>query len=567
MGNRLDRRASDPAARPAPGACLTLLLTLVLGVAGTVALYQVLCQWEDSRLDAAFEDVAGHSVGKVQAAQAANLLALQSVSALYAGSEEVERQEFGEFVWRFLPRFNGLEAIAWAPRVSSAERDAREKAAAEAGHPGFQFTERGDDGRLRAARARAAYYPAYFLEPYAGNETFLGFDLASHPVAWEAMRWACDTARTTATSRMSPAEGGPKPGAILVFQAIYRKGEPCRTPEQRWESIAGFACAVLDLPDLLSDTLAPLDAGGLDVSVWDPDGPEGRQYLGHVSLGPEAGMTPPPSHADAAHAVGPRLVRTIPVAGRKWEVVCTPSEAWLADHREWFSVVALLAGLLATGLLVAHFRSTLHRTAKIEQLAAQLAGANRDLEALASRDELTGLWNRRQFITFLTAEVARTRRHGGQVALAMIDVDVFKGINDTRGHAFGDHVLKAVAQILASDVRTTDIVGRYGGDEFMILMPETPAEGAACTLERIRRRIAGQEISDGTHTAHATISAGIAASRPGVEVAVESLVRESDEALYVAKRAGRDCTRRWDEACLGQPAEPHVSDAVVDALR
>ena len=104
--------------------------------------------------------------------------------------------------------------------------------------------------------------------------------------------------------------------------------------------------------------------------------------------------------------------------------------------------------------------------------------ANRRLEELATTDAVTGLANRRRFMEVLEAEFQRSRRYGGRLALAMVDVDRFKRFNDTHGHAFGDRVLVEVAKRLAAGARQTDVVARLGGDEFVILMPETSADDA-----------------------------------------------------------------------------------------
>lgn len=161
------------------------------------------------------------------------------------------------------------------------------------------------------------------------------------------------------------------------------------------------------------------------------------------------------------------------------------------------------------------------------------------LEALAATDALTGLMNRRRFFQRLEAEVARAARFSRPLSVAMVDVDHFKRVNDTYGHATGDAVLRAVAQTLREALRAMDAVGRVGGEEFAVLLPETGLEAAAGVLERIRQAVAGLEVmaADGRQV-RVTVSAGVAAWQAGEEA--EAALRRADAALYAAKSAGRN---------------------------
>jgi len=195
------------------------------------------------------------------------------------------------------------------------------------------------------------------------------------------------------------------------------------------------------------------------------------------------------------------------------------------------------------------------RTAELAETNARLQSANVQLAQLATTDELTGLWNRRRFIEMLQAECRRADRSGADVALAMLDVDRFKAVNDTFGHAFGDRVLQAVATRLNREARTTDIVARYGGEEFMVLMPDTSADEAFNAAERIRRRIAAHSVTDGPRSVDITVSIGISARRADDPADADTLVRLADEALYAAKQAGRNRTRTWADLASERDAD------------
>jgi diguanylate cyclase (GGDEF)-like protein len=187
---------------------------------------------------------------------------------------------------------------------------------------------------------------------------------------------------------------------------------------------------------------------------------------------------------------------------------------------------------------------------------ARLEDANRRLRELASVDDVTGIPNRRRFMEMLRHEFERVRRRGGGLSLALLDVDHFKVINDTHGHAFGDRVLKALAGALRQGARGADIVARYGGDEFVVLMPDTSLRGALCAATRLHRETTGLDVSDGAAAVRVTFSLGLAAAGGPAGGTPEGLIHMADEALYAAKRAGRNAIRTWNQAAREQPALP-----------
>ena len=158
-----------------------------------------------------------------------------------------------------------------------------------------------------------------------------------------------------------------------------------------------------------------------------------------------------------------------------------------------------------------------------------------NLARLAIHDELTGLFNRRHFQERLQMEIQRAQRYGQNLSLGMFDVDLFKQINDTQGHAEGDRVLVGLGQVLRSVIRATDEAYRFGGDEIAILIPETTGPHALIMAEKILRTVAATDILDGHRV---TLSGGIAEYRPAEEPS--AFLQRADAALYAAKRAGRN---------------------------
>jgi diguanylate cyclase (GGDEF)-like protein/PAS domain S-box-containing protein len=160
------------------------------------------------------------------------------------------------------------------------------------------------------------------------------------------------------------------------------------------------------------------------------------------------------------------------------------------------------------------------------------------LRELATKDELTELYNRRHFLELAQVELARVRRTRAPLSLAMIDVDHFKHVNDRFGHAAGDRALKELSLALRETVRTADVAARIGGEEFVLLLPDTGLEGALAVTERLRDRVRKSELSVEGETLKFTVSAGVAELGP--DESVDSLLKRADEALYRAKAAGRD---------------------------
>ncbi|MCW2244615.1 diguanylate cyclase (GGDEF)-like protein [Azospirillum fermentarium] len=179
--------------------------------------------------------------------------------------------------------------------------------------------------------------------------------------------------------------------------------------------------------------------------------------------------------------------------------------------------------------------------ARVAERTRELAEANASLERLATTDALTGVWNRRHIMDLAVAEVARARRYGRPLSVLLLDLDHFKRVNDTYGHAAGDRTLRAVVARARGALRTTDCLGRCGGEEFLILLPETAPEEARMVAERVRTAIAAGPMDFDGHSFALSASIGVAAWQEG-ESSVEQALRRADAALYDAKNAGRNRT-------------------------
>jgi diguanylate cyclase (GGDEF)-like protein len=174
-------------------------------------------------------------------------------------------------------------------------------------------------------------------------------------------------------------------------------------------------------------------------------------------------------------------------------------------------------------------------------LLAEMAAPHLDLARLAmlsQTDDLTLLFNRRYLDDVLVREIDRARRYGHPLSVLMLDLDHFKRVNDSFGHAVGDEVLRQLGDRLRALSRLADVALRWGGEEFLILMPETDGRRAREVAERLRVGIGGMPYATASGDQFVTLSIGVASLRPGDDAG--ALLRRADDALYQAKRGGRD---------------------------
>ncbi len=180
------------------------------------------------------------------------------------------------------------------------------------------------------------------------------------------------------------------------------------------------------------------------------------------------------------------------------------------------------------------------RNVQLQQEIEERKKAQKALEHLATQDPLTGLANRRHFLDLARRAFIQARRYSRPLTAVMIDIDQFKHINDTFGHKTGDKVLSAVAAYMQEVLRKVDILGRFGGDEFVILLPETNRDGAMQLVERLRNCLAHRSEIIAGLALPVTLSIGIAAISEEPELTLDTLLQRADQAMYLAKQAGRN---------------------------
>ncbi|MEX2376285.1 MAG: GGDEF domain-containing protein [Dehalococcoidia bacterium] len=219
----------------------------------------------------------------------------------------------------------------------------------------------------------------------------------------------------------------------------------------------------------------------------------------------------------------------------QWPAIGTAGGSW-----------ALALVLTSVGLavqLVLNQRAAARRESNLRRIAAQLREVSAELDRLARTDGLTGVANRRSLFDLMGTEFRRSRRYGRNLSVLMLDLDGFKQVNDRWGHPLGDEILRDIASLVRQNVRESDTVGRYGGEEFMVILPEASAAQAVAAAEKLRSAVEAHDFRTSGHIpspVRITVSVGVASMPVEEEQDEVELFSRADQALYEAKRTGRN---------------------------
>jgi diguanylate cyclase (GGDEF)-like protein len=206
------------------------------------------------------------------------------------------------------------------------------------------------------------------------------------------------------------------------------------------------------------------------------------------------------------------------------------------------NIIGLMTALRLNKLQRLQFHSLATERKSNKRLTEEIEQRERleaELRRLAQMDDLTGLNNRRWFMELAEQELRHSQRTGTPLTICMIDLDHFKAVNDTHGHAIGDHALEILSRLCKDELRKMDIMGRFGGEEFVVALPNATPQDAGFVAERIRKRIAGYRFTGELAGLTLTVTIGIAGVEPG-EKNLDAALLRADKALYDGKHAGRD---------------------------
>ena len=244
------------------------------------------------------------------------------------------------------------------------------------------------------------------------------------------------------------------------------------------------------------------------------------------------GLTGPEVCARLRAGAGPRYTYVLLLTARhKMEDVVKGLEAGADDY-------------LTKPFDTAELRARLRAAERILALQEKLVKSRQELEELATHDPLTQLWNRRAILEMLCSEAARAKREGTSLAVVLVDVDHFKQVNDSHGHLCGDQVLCEVARRMEAALRPYDLLGRFGGEEFLVILNKCDPSSAATRAENLRAAIAKKPFQTRSNALDVTISVGLTLSTDFEQESLDEILAATDVAMYAAKNAGRNCVRR-----------------------
>jgi len=318
---------------------VAVVSVLLLGLLATSVVYLVASHAVEHDRQTEFESLANYRINTFRSSVRAQLGDVHSLKALFGVAPDVGRAEFARFAAELMSNSESMQTLEWVPRVEHESRQAWEERARREGLADFIIRERGLSGGLRPATTRPEYFPVYYVEPVAGNEPAIGFDLASNPVRRAAIERARETRLPSSTGRVTLVqETDSQFGALLFFPVFDRDGQ-----------LKGFVLGVLRAGSLLQGALAHLRERRLEVTLFDATAPEDSSFLARFSDGVlEATRGNEPLQAGPGKFVSAGLIH---VADREWIIQCRPVPGSSFAKESMAPLLALLVGLIVTALL------------------------------------------------------------------------------------------------------------------------------------------------------------------------------------------------------------------------
>src|SRR2546427_2243550 len=460
---------------------------------------------------------------------------------LFDSSNEVTRDEFHQFAQALSlgERYPGVTNISFSFRIPHArklqfERAVRaEKSPLVKGLPEFAIKPPGE---------RPEYAVLSYLEPMGKNVAAWGLDLNADPLRRSAVDRARDSGQISASSGVTLLrDGNASVASTLLRLAVYRGGGVPGSVDERQRLYSGMVGSAVRVGEMIDATLSKEVLARTQLQIYEAGGAPGegtaRDTLLFDSASPGAAAAAPGEFS------GYGVTRRLAVGDREWRLRIVPRKDPV-DFLDKAGIAAILAALLAISALLFWLMTSV---AVSESRGAELAQRNREaallrekLQEQAMHDKLTGLYNRHYVEEWLGLQLRRAQRHGRPIAAIMLDIDQFKRFNDSFGHEAGDLVLRELAVVLRRLARQSDVASRYGGEEFLVLLPECPFDAALRKAEQLREEVAKLELRyDDQPLGPVTVSLGVAAF-PDHAKESEQLLRCADEALYLAKQSGRN---------------------------
>ncbi len=495
---------------------LLTVLSLLLSLFVTYQLWTIAVNTQEQALETALDFRARESILRIRERLRVYEQVLRAARGLFAASNDITRSEFHDFVdsLSLAQSYPGIQGIGFAVVVPAAEKQAHVAAVRREGFP---------DYAIKPPGQRERYTSIVYLEPFSGtNLRAFGYDMYTDPSRRDAMQRARDTGEAAVSAKVTLVQevGTDVQAGFLMYLAVYRNGAPHETLAQRRENLVGWVYAPFRMNDFMRG-LNGEQGSDLDIEIFDDE---------KISEATRMYDTEPTIDAsDMRHRL--RRVNRIEAGDRAWTVAVAALPGFENRLRSDRPQIILRTGVgisILLGLLIWLF---------LDDRARALHAADQALQ-LALYDALTGLPNRKLLDERLKQTIAKARRHPGAFALMFIDLDKFKPVNDTYGHAYGDLLLKEVAKRLQNCMRETDTACRLGGDEFVALLAEIDGPDAAMKVATkiLRRLTLPYEVVGHVFDISASIGVALYPENGGDG---KTLMKSADMAMYEAKNSGR----------------------------
>ncbi len=532
------------------------ILAAVIGIAASVIPAFLIVQADNQDAERQFRVFAENHFMVLQSGLNEYVNRLKAVRALFDSSVElVTRNGFEAFTQPLLSENAAVATLSWVPRIAHSERAEHERTGVREGLPDYHVKDMGPDGKMTVSPERSEYYPIFYATVPTTSPLY-GLDLHSETATLSELERARDQNCLGFSPMPTLVSSGGTQGGFLFSLPIYRRGSVHDSIESRRHNLAGFVHGSLIIAKMIDLTIADnKSSSDLDLLFFAPGGnPQSMPFYMHPSRLRASPLAP---MSRAASTAGIAWSRDLKVDGQRWlTMVARPSSggAGTADHERAWTV--LILGLIITAAVVAYIRASRLNASRMMQ-------ANQKVSDLAQTDALTSLANRRAFMERLAEAFASYERRGAPFAVLYFDIDHFKDINDTLGHAAGDTLLRELTGRLIEAVRVTDIVARLGGDEFAILQTNVRDLAAAGTLAANIGELVRVPFVINGNAVHVSCSIGISRYKPEV-AGPDAMMIQADLALYRAKEDGRNCFR-FHSADLDHEVKERV--VLADELR
>jgi diguanylate cyclase (GGDEF)-like protein len=470
---------------------------------------------------------------------------LFALRGLFDSSDTVTRDEFHRFAQALSlgERYPGVANISFASRVPHARKLQFERAVRAETSPLVKGL---PEFAIKPPGVRPEYAVLTYIEPMGKNLPAWGLDLNADPLRRSVIERARDTGQMASSSGVTllrDKDGNSSVSSTLLRLALYRGGGVPGSVEERQRLYWGMVGSTLRISEMIDATLSKERLSRVQLQIYEAGNAPAEGAAGGTLLFDSAGPGAATSALAPAEFSGYAVTHRLAVADREWRLRIVPRKdpVELLDKA---GMAVILAALLAISALLFWLMTSV---AVSESRGEELAQRNREAALLreklreqAMRDQLTGLYNRHYVEEWFGLELRRAQRHGRPIAAIMLDVDHFKRFNDSFGHEAGDLVLREVAGALRRSTRGSDVVSRYGGEEFLVLLPECPLDAALRKAEKMLEEVAKLELQYGDKPlGPITVSLGVAAFPDHAKESAE-LLRHADEALYEAKGTGRN---------------------------